>query len=630
VRSIVGQYTFTQFGSEVLQLMREDKPYIVNDVDRHDPAPEDLSAYRFTQIHAVVCVPLHKGGKFVAAMAVHQATPRVWTADDVELVLQVTNRCWESIERARVARDLQQSEERFRQLANTIPQLAWMAGPDGWITWYNDRWYQYTGTTLEEMLGWGWEKVHDPVELQRMRVTWKAALASGEPWEDVFPLRRYDGEFRWHLSRARPLRDNDGKILLWFGTNTDVTDQRRLAQERESLLVSERAAREEAERVNQMKDEFLATLSHELRTPLNAILGYASLMQMVEMNGPDLAEAISTIERNARLQAQLIEDLLDMNRIISGKIRLDVQDVNLVDVVDEAIAAVKPTAEAKNIALLRVVDAEQRIVRGDPSRLQQVVWNLLSNAIKFTPNGGHVQLVLENVGSQVEILICDSGQGIAPDFLPHVFDRFRQADASSTRRHGGLGLGLAIVRQLVELHGGSVRVNSPGVGLGAEFAVTLPLLIEHHEAVAAEPSPQGRTSVNELLDSDVELLGVRVLVVDDEPDASALVKRVLEQRHAQVERAGSAAEALAQLEQHKFDLIISDIGMPGQDGYQFIRKVRSLENRHRDVPAVALTAFARSEDRKKAALAGFQMHLAKPVEVRKLLAVVANLTKNAG
>jgi len=626
VPSIVGRYTFTQFGLEVLRLMRANQPYVVADINHHIPRPEDREAYRQTMIQAVICVPLHKAGRFVAAMAVHQKSPRVWKPDEVELVLQVAARCWESIERTRVTRDLKQSEERFRQLANTIPQLAWMAKPDGWIFWYNERWYEYTGTTLEQMQGWGWEQVHDPVELQRMLLGWKQALATGEPWEDVFPLRRHDGEFRWHLSRARPLRDSDGQILLWFGTNTDVTEQRRLSEEREALLAGERAARAEAERISQMKDEFLATLSHELRTPLNAILGYATLMRVAELSGADLEEAVTTIERNARLQAQLIEDLLDMNRIISGKIRLDVQPVNLIDVLDEAIAAVMPSAEAKGITLMRIVQPDVGTVRGDPSRLQQVVWNLLTNAIKFTPNGGHVHLSLERTESQIEITVSDTGQGIASDFLPHVFDRFRQADSSTTRRHGGLGLGLSIVRQLVELHGGVITVTSAGPGLGATFMVTLPISSALEQSsddkvVTSRPDDaQEKSSVS-------RLRGVRVLVVDDEPDATALVKRVLERCEAEVERAGSVAEAMELLSVHNFDIIVSDIGMPGEDGYQFIRRVRSLQNPHRNVPAVALTAFARAEDRRKAALAGFQTHLSKPVEAAELVAIVANLAR---
>ncbi len=626
VPSIVGRYTFDQLGAEALRLMRANLPYIVHDIDSHQPPLEDLSAYRQTQIQAVVCIPLHKHGKLVAAMAVHQKTPRNWTPRDVNLVELVANRCWESIERARFARSLHDSEAKFRQLANTIPQLAWMANPDGWIFWYNERWYEYTGTTLEQMQGWGWEDVHDPVELKRVSVTWKAALAGGQPWEDEFPLRRHDGEFRWHLSRALPLRDGEGRIVLWFGTNTDITDQRRLAEERGLLLENERAARAEAEHVGRMKDEFLATLSHELRTPLNSILGYATLMRMAKMSETEIQNAIATIERNARLQAQLIEDLLDMNRIISGKVRLEIQSVNLAEIVEASVDTVRPSAEAREIRLQKIIDPVAGPIRGDPGRLQQVVWNLLTNAIKFTPKGGKVQVVTERVNSHIEITISDSGQGISAEFLPYVFDRFRQADASTSRRHGGLGLGLSIVRHLVELHGGSVQAHSPGEGLGSTFIVSLPVTVVHQplDPVARQHPTTPRFKPYEC---NVDLSGIRVLVVDDEPDATALVERVLTECKALVTKAGSSREAILILLQQEFDVLISDIGMPVEDGYLLIQKVRELTNKNKDIAAVALTAFARSEDRQRAALVGFQTHLAKPVEAAELVAVVANLSK---
>ena len=425
-----------------------------------------------------------------------------------------------------------------------------------------------------------------------------------------------------------PIRDSQGNLRGVVLVYRDVSERKEAENRRESLLESERAARVEAERAGQMKDEFLATLSHELRTPLNAILGYATLLQMGSTSDAESREWVDTIAKNARMQAQLIEDLLDMNRIISGKIRLDVQSTDLPLIIDAAMETVKPSAEAKEVRMRKIIDPLAGIVRGDPNRLQQIVWNLLSNAVKFTPKGGKIQVLLERVNSHVELSIADNGQGIAPDFLPHVFDRFRQADSSMTRHFGGLGLGLSIVKNLVELHGGTVRAKSPGEGHGATFVVSLPLAVVHRDD-EIEPGRALRENEGSPLDCVPNLEGVAVLVVDDEPDASALVARMLSDCHAKVHQAHSVGEAWALLEANRYDVLVSDIGMPSQDGYELIRMVRTHKNIE-NLPALALTAFARSEDRRKVAMAGFQSHLAKPVEGMELLAVVASLAGRTG
>jgi PAS domain S-box-containing protein len=426
-----------------------------------------------------------------------------------------------------------------------------------------------------------------------------------------------------------PIRDANGRLRGVVLVFRDVSERKAIEDEREQLLQSERAARSAAELAGRMKDEFLATLSHELRTPLNAILGYATLLQMGSSSEDEMQEAIATIAKNARLQAQLIEDLLDMNRIISGKVRLDVQAVDLAGVIDAALETVRPSADAKGLRIRRILDPLAGAVRGDPSRLQQIVWNLLSNAVKFTPKGGQVQVSLERANSHVEITVTDTGQGITPEFLPHVFDRFRQADSSSTRHFGGLGLGLSIVKQLVELHGGTVRAKSPGLNQGASFVVSLPLAVLHLETGISE---EHRSPKAEVFECKPDLSGICVLTVDDEIDACKLVVKVLEECHCKVDYATSAEDALRLLPSKRYNVLISDIGMPGQDGYELIRKVRTLskEQGGGDIPAIALTAFARSEDRQKAALAGFQTHLAKPVEAMELLAVVANLAGRTG
>ena len=395
---------------------------------------------------------------------------------------------------------------------------------------------------------------------------------------------------------------------------------------------TERVARTEAERAGRIKDEFLATLSHELRTPLHAILGWSQILRKDTEMPAKASEGLSVIERNARSQAQIISDLLDMSSIISGKVRLDVQRADLANIVQAAVDTVRPAAEAKGIRLHIDLDPLARPLRGDPNRLQQVFWNLLTNAIKFTPKGGRVSVSLERVNSHLEVNFADTGEGIDAGFLPYVFDRFRQADSAIGRRHGGLGLGLSIVKQLVELHGGTISVKSAGKGLGSTFRVALPLMAtiadsrdtlrSHHptESVYREPVPDTPAA---------NLSGFKILVVDDESDARALLRHWLEDCNAIVSTAGSAEEALMILESDPPDLLISDIGMPGEDGYRLIKRVRALGNDRAQTPAIALTAYARLDDRVKAVESGYQMHLAKPVEPTELIAMAASWKRHA-
>jgi PAS domain S-box-containing protein len=705
--------------------------------------------------------------------------------------------------------NLRQSEEVLRALANSIPQLAWMAQADGGIVWFNERWYDYTGMTPESATGWGWESVLDPEVLPAVQEHWHETIRSGTQFEMEYPIRGADGQYRWFLTRVNPVRDRAGQVQRWFGTNTDVdqvkraeqalreesnvlellnstggvlastrdlhsllqaatdaatgvagarfgaffyhgrdgngtlfslytlsgatssafqsfgepratalfgpqlngetairvadiasdprfggnlpqfglpTDQaqvrsymavpvvarsgevlgsmffghpepnifserserivrgiaaqaavaidntrlyeaaQRAAEERKVLLENEREARAEAERTSQMKDEFLATLSHELRTPLSAILGWAQVLRRGSRDGADLQRGLQTIERNARAQAQLIEDLLDMSRITSGKVLLDMQAVAPATFIDPAVDTVRPGAEAKNIRLEKHYEPGVGLVAGDPARLQQVVWNLLSNAIKFTPRDGHVRVELSQREGQVLIVVRDSGVGIGPEFITHVFERFRQGDASTTRRHGGLGLGLSIVKHLIEQHGGTVRADSAGEGLGAAFTIELPL-----SKTQSAPSRQGRGMVSVPAPPTPEmtvrdLAGVSVLVVDDDRDARELIARILGDCQASVRIAASAREAFAALRATPPDLLISDLGMPEVDGFELLGWVRALRREEGgQLPAVALTAFARSEDRLRALEAGFSAHISKPVEPSELIATVAAL-----
>ena len=469
-----------------------------------------------------------------------------------------------------------------------------------------------------------------PDDRERTRVEIEKAIAEKTGYDIEYRTVSPTGTEKWIRAAGRAFYDAAGVATRFDGITFDVTARKNADAEREALLASERAARTQAERSSRMKDEFLATLSHELRTPLNAIVGWSQILSSTEQpKAEDLAEGLRVIERNARAQAQLIEDLLDMSRIISGKVRLDVQPVDVAHVIDAAVASLAPAANAKSIRIQKIVEPLGGPVMGDPSRLQQVIWNLLSNAIKFTPKDGRVQVISKLVNSHTEIIVSDTGCGILPEFLPHVFERFRQADASTTRRHGGLGLGLAIVKHLAEMHGGDVRVASPGENLGATFTVRLPLAIVHqHEPNSARDNLHPRVSTGVPPECPPVLDGAHVVVVDDERDSRALVKRILEECNAVVSIASSAEEGLALLKNGTTDVLISDIGMPGTDGYQFIRAVRALDEQHGGkVPAIALTAFARSEDRQRAMLAGFDMHIAKPVEPAELIAVVARLTR---
>ena len=453
-------------------------------------------------------------------------------------------------------------------------------------------------------------------------------MRTGVPLVDKEECETYtDGSQTWLSTTKVPIVDEEGRVTGIVGLSRDITERKR-AEEARLELAREQAARAEAEAANRIKDEFLATLSHELRTPLTAILGWAKLLADGEVAPERTADAFAAIHRNARAQAQLIDDLLDVSRVITGKLRIEVTNVNLAAVVEAAASVVRPAAAAKGVGLHVQVEAEASTVNGDAARLQQVVWNLLSNAVKFTPAGGRVEARVRRAGSQLEVAVSDTGQGIPPEFLPHVFERFRQADMGTTRRHGGLGLGLAIVRHLVELHGGTVEASSEGLGRGSTFSVRLPLRAVREQAqtpACAEPAARPGGAFEDA-GARLTLEGVKVLVVDDEHDARRLLTEVLSRRGAEVLSAASAAEALELLQTWRPHVLLADIGMPDGDGYEFIRRVRELpEGRGGRTPAAALTAYAGPADRARALSDGYQLHVAKPVEPAELAAAVASL-----
>ena len=508
------------------------------------------------------------------------------------------------------------------------------------ITSWNQGAERIFGYSAEEMIGTSIVRLIPP-ERQGEEEEILSCLKRGERFEHFETVRITKEGRQLHVSlTVSPIKDANGRVVGASKIARDITDRklseealreaRKIAEaanaDRKRLLESERAARSEAERANHMKDEFLATLSHELRTPLNAVLGWAAALRAGHSLTEELEQGLETIERNARVQAQIIEDLLDMSRIISGKVRLDVQRLDLPAVVAEAIDTVRASASAKGVRLQAIIDPLNAPVTGDPNRLQQVFWNLLSNAIKFTPKGGCVQVLLERVDSHVEVSVIDTGEGISPEFLPYIFNRFQQADASTTRRHGGLGLGLAIVKQLVELHGGSVRVKSGGIGKGATFIVSLPVTVLHPlqepwERGHPQSKPRDLPSV-----PAISLNSARVLVIDDELDARNLLKLLLESAGAVVYLASSAEQGMEHLLTKSVDVLICDIGMPDVDGYSLMRRIRALDDGQKsEVAAVALTAYARLEDRTEAMRAGFQNHLPKPVEPAEFLSVVHSL-----
>jgi signal transduction histidine kinase/ActR/RegA family two-component response regulator len=445
-----------------------------------------------------------------------------------------------------------------------------------------------------------------------------------------------DVQGRWYAIHVRPYKTRDNQIDGAVMVGIDVTQRKQAEKEHGQLLVSEQEARKEAEvaqaqaeAANRAKDGFLATVSHELRTPLNAILGWASLLSTANFDKAVTARGLETIVRNAKSQAQIIEDLLDVSRIISGRLRLNVREIELGSIIKAVIDSLRLAADSKGIRLQTELAIQSRPVSGDPDRLQQVIWNLLSNSIKFTPAGGNVRVQLEELGSRIQLTVSDSGKGITPEFLPHVFNRFSQADSSIMRKQGGLGLGLAIVRHLVELHGGTIRAQSPGEGQGATFVVRLPLNPVYAEQSGAEPRHLAAGS-EASIESPLVLNGVQVLAVDDEPDAREFLAICLEKSGAEVRSVASAAEALEMLKRWHPSVLVADIGMPEEDGYTLIQKIRTQElGGIARIPAVALTAYAQAEDRRQALSAGYQVHVPKPIEPAELIAIIADLARHS-
>ena len=528
---------------------------------------------------------------------------------------------------------LRQSEERLRLLIEGVADYAlFMLDVNGRVASWNVGAQRIKGYTADDIVGQHFS-IFYPQEAKDSG--WpehelREAAEKGRFVDTGWRVRK-DGSTFWANVTITAMRDDSGRLVGFAKLTRDMTESKRVeaieiaSQQREEILDAERNARMVAQRATRIKDEFLATLSHELRTPLSSILGWTQILLKGLATSPaDQRRAIEVIDRNAHAQVQLIDDLLDLSRIMTGKLRLDLQQVAVLDVVQAAIDSAAPAAAAKDIRLRSLLDPSRMMVNGDASRLQQVVWNLLTNAIKFTPKGGQIQVLLQRVNSHIELSVADSGIGIPENFIDRVFDRFSQRDSSTTRVHGGLGLGLAICKQLVELHGGVIHATSPGEGQGSTFFVELPVSIMQVEAERERAHPT--TEMHETEGVALPGLdGVHVFVVDDEPDARELLRRILEDQGAVVTSFESADSALAALRSSRPAVIVSDVGMPGMDGYEMMRTLRASEPRDSRIPALALTAFARAEDRKRALVAGFQAHLAKPFDVAELVLLVADL-----
>ncbi len=495
---------------------------------------------------------------------------------------------------------------------------------EGIITSWNRSAERLFGHTADEAIGQS-ILLLIPKHLRDEETHIIARLRKGERI-DHFETQRItkDGRLLDISLTVSPVRDATGKIVGASKVARDITERKKIEQEREHFLAVERHAREEAQHINRMKDEFLATLSHELRTPLTAIMGWAQMLASGRVPPGDMVKAGEVIKRNANNQRQLIEDLLDMSRIVSGKLRLNVQNVYPIIPIEAAVETVRPSAVVKGIRIRKILDPLAGPISGDPDRLQQVIWNLVNNAVKFTPRDGTITIVLRRAESHVEISVTDSGEGIETDFLPNVFARFSQANSSATRKHGGLGLGLSIAKQIVELHGGTIHVTSEGKGKGAAFLVKMPMFaLKFEESGTAPRTPSGRSAGEEL---GLDLHGLNILVVDDEPDVRDFISMLLEGSGATVRTAESGLAALDSVEDELPHLLISDIGMPEMDGYEFLSRLRGLGGTRSHIPAIALTAYARSEDRTRALRAGFVAHVAKPADAAELLATIAVLT----
>jgi PAS domain S-box-containing protein len=598
-------------------------PILVGDAETETSLAGLRDVIRTEGIRALGFLPLVQGQRLLGKCMIYYDHVHDFTDEEVRLAETVASHIALAVDRQRIADRLHFQAN----LLDAVGEAVIATDLDGTIVYWNRAAQALYGWSADEVRG---RKVVDVVCDPASRAEAAAILArveAGESWSGEFPVCRRDGRSFRAMVTDTPIRNADGKLIGVIGVSRDISEQKQAEAERSQLLIREQMARADAEAANRAKDEFLATLSHELRTPVTAIVGWAQVLR-VRAGDPAIAgRAIETIERNAHVQAQLVEDLLDVSRIVSGQLRLDAHPLDLIPVIEAALDTVRPAAEVKGIRVESQLDPSAGPVSGDPDRLQQVISNLLANAVKFTPQDGRVQVRLERDGPDVEIAVSDTGQGIPPAFLPQIFDRFRQAESGTARAHGGLGLGLAIVRHLVELHGGTVAAESAGEGHGATFRVRLPIA----RLASGAPAGGGPPFIGLDPASLPSLDGLHLLLVEDDADSREALAVVLGQYGAKVTAVGSAAEALATISQSRPDVLVSDIGMPGEDGYSLLRTLRALPPEQGGaIPAIALTGYARPADRARVLAVGFQSHVAKPVEPADLVSVIARLAGRTG
>ncbi|HWE38612.1 MAG TPA: PAS domain-containing protein [Isosphaeraceae bacterium] len=598
MRSVVGRYALADFGAEPYRLLRSNRPVVVADVEADPRTADGLEAYRRIETRALAVVPLQKAGRLVAAMAVNHREPRAWDPDEVELVRLVADRCWESIERARVTRTLLENEERYRTLAENVPQLFWTCRPDGSCDYLSRQWVDYTGIPEADQLGTNWLRVVHPDDRERTRRSWLDAVADRGGYDLEYRIKGADGSYRWFKVRGTPIRDATGAIGKWFGTCTDIDAQVR--------------AEESLRQADRRKDEFLAMLAHELRNPLAAVGNAANVLKLSDDPG-DVGFARDVIDRQARQLARLIDDLLDVSRITRGKIRLRREACDAAAIVGQAIQSVEPLIREFGHRLEADFEPGTLPLRADPTRIEQVVVNLLTNAAKYTERGGHILVRAAREGDQVAITVRDNGIGIPPEWLPQMFELFAQGERTIDRSEGGLGIGLTIVQKLTELHGGTVSAESEGPGRGSTFTVRLP------SAARPSPAPPGPAPRPE---AGPEPRGARVLVVDDNVDTARGMVRLLKLLGNDVRAAHDGPSAIAAARSLGPDFVLLDIGLPGLDGYEVARRLRA-EPRCQASVLIAVSGYGQDDDRRRSREAGFDHHLVKPLDYDALVSLLS-------
>lgn len=600
VPSSLGRYRLADYlSSEFQETLRAGRPFIVGDT-QNDPRT-DAARYAALKIGSFVCMPLVQDGKWRFMLNIHHSEAHDWEPEEIELTRELTTRIWTRLERLRIESALHESEARFRMMADAITQLAWIARSDGHIVWYNQRWYDFTGTTTAQMEGWGWQRVHDPEVLPRVLERWKQSIDSGEPFDMTFPLRGADGTFRPFLTRVIPLKDAAGRVMQWFGTNTDVSELKRVEQ-----ALADRVA--DLAQADRSKDEFLAMLAHELRNPLAPLRHATEILRGENFNAEECANAHDVLTRQIGNMSRMIDDLLDVSRITEGKIELRKQAVDLAPIIEAAASLVRPSCVAHRQEMTVVLPGEPVFLDGDATRLEQIFGNLLGNASKYSGDGSQISISAERAAQseppEVVIRVRDNGPGIAPDLLPHIFDLFVQASRTLDRTHGGLGIGLTIVQRLVKLHGGVVEARSGGPAPGAEFVVRLPILRE-----APPPTLAPTLQIPEI--------PRRILIVDDNTDSASSLALLQKRRGHETRLAFNGPDAVALAGEFHPQAVLLDIGLPTMDGFEVARQIRQLPGLER-IFIVALSGYDTPKDRSRAREIGFDEYLVKPADLALL------------